>query len=187
MAAQPRKGSSSTRPASKSGSGVRPKIVRSHAPVDEDEIESFRMPRRRERRESVLKTVLADRGHEFGGVALICFGILLSISIYVEFAGPLGRLLDTTFSSLLGVGRFVLPVVIIAAGFASINRKSLQHRIRLAFGWTVLCVGILAVVHIIWGTSFGELDNASVSRTGGWFGWIVGEPLQSLMGSFAAV
>jgi DNA segregation ATPase FtsK/SpoIIIE, S-DNA-T family len=187
MAAQPRKGSSRTRPASKSGSGVRPKIVRSHAPVDEDEIESFRMPRRRERRESFLKTVLAGRGHEFGGVALICFGILLSMSIYVEFAGPLGRLLDTTFSSLLGVGRFVLPVVIIAAGFASINRKSLQHRIRLAFGWTVLCVGILAVVHIIWGTSFGDLDNASVSRTGGWFGWIVGEPLQSLMGSFAAV
>ena len=120
MAAQPRKGSSRTRPASKSGSGVRPKIVRSHAPVDEDEIESFRMPRRRE---SFLKTVLAGRGHEFGGVALICFGILLSMSIYVEFAGPLGRLLDTTFSSLLGVGRFVLPVVIIAAGFASITRK----------------------------------------------------------------
>ena len=187
MAAQPRKGSSSARPASISGSGVRPKIVRSHAPVDEDEIESFRMPRRRERRESVLKTVLAGRGHEFGGVALICFGILLSMSIYVEFAGPLGRLLDTTFSSLLGVGRFVLPVVIIAAGFASINRKSLQHRIRLAFGWTVLCVGVLAVIHIIWGTSFGDLTNKAVSRTGGWFGWIVGEPLQSLVGSFAAV
>ena len=189
MAAQPRKGPSRTRPASKSGSGVRPKIVRSHAPVDDDddEIQSFRMPRRRERRESVLRTVLAGRGHEFGGVALICFGILLSMSIYVEFAGPLGRLLDTTFSSLLGVGRFVLPIVIVAAGFASINRKSLQHRIRLAFGWTVLCVGILAVVHIIWGTSFGDLTNDGVSRTGGWFGWIVGEPLQSLMGSFAAV
>ena len=187
MAAQPRKGSSRTRPASSSGSGSRPKIVRSHAPVEEDEIESFRMPRRRERRESVLKSVLEGRGHEFGGVALICFGILLSMSIYVEFAGPLGRLLDTTFSSLLGVGRFVLPIVIVAAGFASINRKSLQHRVRLACGWTVLCVGILAVIHIIWGTSFGDLDNDAVSRTGGWFGWIVGEPLQSLMGSFAAV
>ena len=187
MAAQPRKGSSRTRPASSSGSGSRPKIVRSHAPVEEDEIESFRMPRRRERRESVLKSVLEGRGHEFGGVALICFGILLSMSIYVEFAGPLGRLLDTTFSSLLGVGRFVLPIVIVAAGFASINRKSLQHRVRLACGWAVLCVGILAVIHIIWGTSFGDLDNDAVSRTGGWFGWIVGEPLQSLMGSFAAV
>ena len=134
-----------------------------------------------------MKSVLEGRGHEFGGVALICFGILLSMSIYVEFAGPLGRLLDTTFSSLLGVGRFVLPIVIVAAGFASINRKSLQHRVRLACGWTVLCVGILAVIHIIWGTSFGDLDNDAVSRTGGWFGWIVGEPLQSLMGSFAAV
>ena len=187
MAAQPRKGSSRTRPASSSGSGSRPKIVRSHTPVDEDEIESFRMPRRRERRESVLKSVLEGRGHEFGGVALICFGILLSMSIYVEFAGPLGRLLDTTFSALLGVGRFVLPIVIIAAGFASINRKSLQHRVRLAFGWTVLCIGILAVIHIIWGTSFGDLTNDGVSRTGGWFGWIVGEPLQSLVGPFAAV
>jgi len=99
----------------------------------------------------------------------------------------LGRLLDTASSSLLGVGRFVLPIVIIAAGFASINRKSLQHRVRLAFGWTVLCVGILAVIHIIWGTSFSDTDNAVVSRTGGWFGWLAGEPLQSLMGSFAAV
>ncbi|MFM1839775.1 MAG: translocase FtsK, partial [Actinomycetota bacterium] len=134
-----------------------------------------------------MKSILEGRGHEFGGVALSCFGILLSMSIYVEFAGPLGRLLDTTFSSLLGVGRFVLPIVIVAAGFASINRKSLQHRVRLASGWTVLCVGILAVIHIIWGTSFGDLDNDAVSRTGGWFGWIVGEPLQSLMGSFAAV
>ena len=187
MVAQPRKGSSRTRPASKSRSGRRPKIVRSHAHVEEDESESFRFPSRRVRRPSVLKSVLEGRGHEFGGIALICFGILLSISIYVEFAGPLGRLLDTTSSSLLGVGRFVLPVVIIAAGFASINRKSLQHRVRLAFGWTVLCVGILAVIHIIWGTSFLDTDNAVVSRTGGWFGWLAGEPLQSLMGSFAAV
>lgn len=187
MAAQPRKGSSRTRPASQSGSGRRPKIVRSHAHAQENEIESFRFRRRRERRPSVLKSVLEGRGHEFGGIALICFGILLSISIYVEFAGPLGRLLDTTSSSLLGVGRFVLPVVIIAAGFASINRRSLQHRVRLAFGWTVLCVGILAVIHIIWGTSFLDTDNAVVSRTGGWFGWLAGEPLHSLMGSFAAV
>ena len=187
MAAQPRKGSSRTRPASKSGSGVRKKIVRSHAPVDEDEIESFRMPRQRERRDSVLKTVLAGRGHEFGGIALICLGILLSMSIYVEFAGPLGHLLDTTFSSLLGVGRFVLPIVIIAAGFASINKMSVQHRVRLACGWSVFCVGVLAIIHIIWGTSLSKTGNESVSGTGGWLGWTVGEPLQSLMGSFAAV
>jgi S-DNA-T family DNA segregation ATPase FtsK/SpoIIIE len=166
---------------------VRKKIVRTHAPVDEDEIESFRMPRQRERRESVLKSVLAGRGHEFGGIALICLGILLSMSIYVEFAGPLGHLLDTTFSSLLGVGRFVLPIVIIAAGFASINKMSVQHRVRLACGWSVFCVGVLAIIHIIWGTSLSKTGNESVSGTGGWLGWTVGEPLQSLMGSFAAV
>lgn len=177
MANKPRRGSTRVR----TGKSRPPRIVRSHAVVDPDE-PTYQQPRR----QSHMRAAIAGRGHEFGGIALICMGVLLSFSIYVTIAGPLGRGLNSSLSWLIGVGRFVLPVVCIAAGAAFIRRTEVQHRVRLAFGWSIVWVSILGLIHIVWGANDIHADLGALARAGGWLGALVGEPLRGLLSGIGA-
>ncbi|MEO5974934.1 MAG: DNA translocase FtsK 4TM domain-containing protein [Ilumatobacteraceae bacterium] len=177
MANKPRRGSTTVR----TGKGRRPKAVRSHHPVDPDEPVNQRPPRL-----SHMRSALVGRGHEFGGIALICTGILLSFSIYVTIAGPLGRGLNSSLSWLLGVGRFVMPVICITAGVAFIKRTEVQHRVRLAFGWSTVWVSILGLIHIVWGANDIHANLDALARAGGWLGALVGEPLRGMLSGIGA-
>jgi S-DNA-T family DNA segregation ATPase FtsK/SpoIIIE len=173
MATKPRKASDRPRAA------TAPKRVRTH------HAEPTEAPMR-PRRKSMLAQVVEGRGHEFGGVALLCFGVLLAMSVYLGVAGPLGRALDTALSALIGVGRFVMPLLVIAAGIAFIKRAEVQHRVRLTVGWTVVAISLLGIVHIIWGVGQTELDVDALERAGGWIGWLVAQPLSELTTRLAA-
>jgi hypothetical protein len=104
MATKPRKATARPRAASA------PKRVRSHHVVD-DSMVGVARPRRK----SALALVVEGRGPEFGGVALLCLGVLLAMSVYLGVAGPLGRALDTAVSILSVVGRFAIPILVVAA------------------------------------------------------------------------
>ena len=172
MATKPRK--ASPRPRAQA-----PRPVRSHAQEDPSEIVARRRP-------SVVREIMRGRGHEFGGVALVCLGILLAMSVYAEMAGPLGRLLDTTLSSLIGVARFLTPFMAVGFGVAFVKRAEVQHRVRLSLGLAVIATSILGIVHIVWGSSAGDTDLDSMSRSGGWLGWLAGQPLSNVTTRLAA-
>ena len=182
MATKPRKGSSSrrtqSRPAPRGDAQIRP--LRSHKRVDPDEMQF-----RRARRPSILKSILEGRGHEFGGIALVCLGILLFMSVYAHIAGPVGRGLNTLLSWTIGIGRYVIPVLVIGAGVAFIKRTEVQHRVRLAFGWTVLSTAVLSEVHILKGGGSIHAEMNALSSAGGWMGWLIGEPLRQSIGGIA--
>ena len=182
MATKPRKGSQSgraqSRPASRGDAQIRP--LRSHKPIDQEEMQF-----RRVRRPSVLKSVLEGRGHEFGGIALVCLGILLFMSVYANIAGPVGRGLNTVLSSTIGLGRFVIPVLVIGAGVAFIQRTEVQHRVRLAFGWAVFSTAVLSEIHILKGGGSINAEINALSSAGGWMGWLIGEPLRQSIGGIA--
>ena len=177
MANKPRRGSTTVR----TTKGGRAKIVRSHTAIDPDE-PTYQRPQR----PSHLRAIIAGRGHEFGGIALICFGVLLSFSVYATIAGPLGRGLDSSLSWLIGVGRFVLPIVCIVAGVAFIKRTEVQHRVRLGFGWGIVWVSVLGLIHIVWGANDIHADLGALARAGGWLGALVGEPLRGLLSGIGA-
>ena len=99
-------------------------------------------------------------------------------SIYVNVAGPLGRFFDNSLSSLIGVARFVVPWICVAAGIAFVRRAEVQHRVRLAFGWGIVWVSILGLVHILFGVNDVQADVDALSNAGGWLGWFVAEPLR---------
>lgn len=177
MANKPRRGYTGVRTAK----GGRPKMVRSHHVTDPDESVVQQSPR-----PSHIRAAIAGRGHEFGGIALVCMGVLLSFSVYVTIAGPLGRGLNSSLSWLIGVGRFALPVVCIVAGVAFIKRAEVQHRVRLAFGWSIVWVSILGLIHIVWGANDIHADLNALARAGGWLGALFGEPLRGLLSGIGA-
>ncbi len=127
------------------------------------------------------REVVRGREVEFWGVGLISTGIVLVLSMYLHMAGPLGRGIDTTFGWLLGLGRFALPVVVVGIGVAMVRRRSVEHRVRLAIGWTVVVLAVLGVLHVINGADKIVADVDAMSQAGGWFGAIVGEPLRSTL------
>ena len=182
MATKPRKGSQSgraqSRPASRGDAQIRP--LRSHKPIEQEQMQF-----RRVRRPSVLKSVLEGRGHEFGGIGLVCFGILLFMSVYADIAGPVGRGLNTVLSSTIGIGRYVIPALAIGAGVAFIKRTEVQLRVRLAFGWAVFSIAVLSEIHILKGGGSINAEINALSSAGGWMGWLIGEPLRQSIGGIA--
>ena len=130
---------------------------------------------------SGAREVVRGREVEFWGIALISAGIVLVLSMYVKMAGPLGEAIDTVFGWLLGLGRFALPVVIAGIGVAMVRRRSIEHRLRLGIGWSIVVIAILGLLHVINGADSIVADVDAMSNAGGWLGAILGEPLRSTL------
>ncbi len=182
--ARPKKGShraagrgesrSSSRGESRQGDNVRPiRALREHEV--EDEPTRYRVV---SQHGPIFGGLFEGRAHEFSGLGLIAFGALLVLSVYLKLAGPLGRVLDSFTSVTIGVGRFFLPILCIGLGVALARRKSWQNQVRTSIGWTSLTGVLLGLTHVF----FSDVEN----RTGGWFGYVVGEPTQNSLSDIGA-
>ena len=137
--------------------------------------------------EPVLKPILAERAGELMGMFFVVLGVLLSLSVYVSVVGPVGRGLDTSLRWTVGLGRYVLPVVCLGLGVALLKRVSIEHRVRLTFGWLVVSVALLGAMHVFLAANELEISLGALEGAGGWLGWLVGEPLESSLSPVGAV
>ena len=137
--------------------------------------------------EPVLKPLLAERAGELLGMLLVVVGVLLSLSVYVSVVGPVGRGLDTGLRWTVGLGRYVLPVVCLGLGAALLKRVSIEHRVRLTFGWLVVSIALLGLLHVFLAADALEISLGALEGAGGWLGWLVGEPLESSLSPVGAV
>ena len=182
--ARPKKGShgangrgesrSSSRGESRHGDNVRPIMALREHEVD-DEPTRYRVV---SQHGPIFGGLFEGRAHEFSGLGLIAFGALLVLSVYLKLAGPLGRALDSFSSFTIGVGRYFLPILCIGLGVALARRKSWQNQVRTSIGWTSLTGVLLGLTHVF----FSDVEN----RTGGWFGYAVGEPTQNSLSDIGA-
>ena len=137
--------------------------------------------------EPVLKPILAERAGELMGMFFVVLGVLLSLSVYVSVVGPVGRGLDTSLRWTVGLGRYVLPMVCLGLGVALLKRVSIEHRVRLTFGWLVVSVALLGVMHVFLASNDLEISLGALEGAGGWLGWLVGEPLESSLSPVGAM
>ncbi len=137
--------------------------------------------------EPVLKPILAERAGELFGMLFMVLGVLLSLSVYVSVVGPVGRGLDTSLRWTVGLGRYVLPAVCLGLGVALLKRVSIEHRVRLTFGWLVVSIALLGVLHVFLAANELEISLGALEGAGGWLGWLVGEPLESSLSPVGAV
>ena len=131
------------------------------------------------RGESQMAQVVQGREVEFWGIGLVSVGLLLILSMYAHMAGPLGSVIDKTFGWLFGLGRFALPLVTIAIGVAMVRRRSVEHRVRLSVGWGIEVLTVLGLLHLARGEDKIVASVGAMSKAGGWFGAVIGEPLRS--------
>ena len=142
---------------------------------------------RRGQASAELREAIEGREHEFAGIGFIAAGVLLGLAIYVNLAGPLGRGVETVVGWLTGLGRFVVPIALIAIGAALVGKGQSMRRFRLAIGWGLLGLSLLGLLHVVRGPDKIMADFDTLGRAGGWIGALVGEPLRSLIASGGAI
>ncbi|MDX2379060.1 MAG: DNA translocase FtsK 4TM domain-containing protein [Acidimicrobiia bacterium] len=141
---------------------------------------------RRDQAEAELRGAVAGREHEFIGLGLIGVGALLALAIYLDLAGPLGRGVETLTGWFTGLGRYVVPVVLIVSGIAFVRRGRSYSPFRLVAGWLLVCMAALGLLHLISGPDKISAGVDDLGDAGGWFGALAAEPLRALLATAGA-
>jgi S-DNA-T family DNA segregation ATPase FtsK/SpoIIIE len=121
------------------------------------------------------------------GLVVVVAGVLLGLAVYLRVAGPVGSGIDTGLGALVGVGRYVLPIALLACGVALLLDGRSEHRLRLALGVGLATVALLGLLHLAEGPHDIAGTPSEVEGAGGWLGAVVGEPARQLIAPAGAV
>jgi S-DNA-T family DNA segregation ATPase FtsK/SpoIIIE len=121
------------------------------------------------------------------GLLVVVAGVLLGLAVYLRVAGPVGSGIDTGLGALVGVGRYVLPVALLACGVALLLDGRSENRLRLALGVGLTTVALLGLLHLAKGPQEVAASPSEVEGAGGWLGAVVGEPARQLIAPAGAV
>lgn len=139
-----------------------------------------------------LRQAVEGREHEFIGVVLLGFGVLLGLAMYFDLAGPFGRGVEAFVGWFLGLGRFVLPVALVSSGIALVKKGQSSSPPRLVLGWSLIGLAALGLFHVFRTPDsmnpFADdgPDVRTLGEAGGWAGAAVGAPLQALVATAGA-
>ncbi|MDA3031695.1 MAG: DNA translocase FtsK [Actinomycetota bacterium] len=143
---------------------------------------------RGDRAASELRGALEGREHEFLGLGLIGGGVLCALAVYVDdLAGPLGRGSETLIGWFMGLGRFAVPLILIATGVSLVKRGRSSSPVRLAVGWTAITLSLLGLLHLLRGPDKISASADDLGLAGGWFGALAAEPLRAAVDGPGAV
>ncbi len=133
-----------------------------------------------------LRGAVGGREHEFIGLGLIGLALMLGLAVYLDLAGPLGRGIETLSGWLFGLGRYAVPVVLVAGGVSMLRRGRSASPVQLVVGWSLMSLSVLGLLQVARGPE--DLGGAAdeVSEAGGWIGAMVGAPLEALLATAGA-
>ena len=133
-----------------------------------------------------IRQAVNGREHEFWAIAFMAGGILVGLAVVFQQAGPVGRGADAGLGAVIGLGRYVLPVIFLAVGVALLRGGQLATRTRLTFGWGGVLLACLGVLHVVRGPrAYTGVD--ALGGAGGWLGAAVGETLRTLLSPVGAI
>ncbi len=141
---------------------------------------------RRTRAQDDLRGAVEGREHEFVGIGLIGGGVLLGLGMYWNLAGPVGRGIEKLFGWITGIGRFVVPLVLIAVGIALVHKGRSSNPFRLVLGWGLMALSALGFLHLVRGPDKISAGFDELGTAGGWLGALVAEPLRAMLASGGA-
>ncbi len=142
--------------------------------------------RRRNQAQAELRQAVSGREHEFIGIVLVGAGVLIGLATYFDLAGPLGRAVEAFVGWFLGLGRFVLPVVLVSSGVALVKKGQSSSPIRLVIGWGLVGVALLGMLHVVRDPE-SLSSPGDVGEAGGWFGVAIVEPMRALVATAGTV
>ena len=157
-------------------------------PARETADTSGEQPRRAEApRSAAPQSLFAARRDEFIGIAYVAAGVLVGLGIYFNLAGPFGRGVEQVVGWLTGLGRYLVPVILVTFGVVLVRQGHTTHRVRFAVGFALTGLSLLGMLHVVRGPAKIMSGFSTLGKAGGWFGALVGEPSQRLLGKPATM
>jgi DNA segregation ATPase FtsK/SpoIIIE, S-DNA-T family len=136
--------------------------------------------RRSRRKKQQLEFNLAEHiSREITGIFLIAVSILSFLSLN-QNAGALGKFWESTIlTPLLGVGAFVLPVILLIVGLSLLLTEKIEFAFRRIFGIGLFIISALGIVHLN-----APMDNLfeSAGEYGGYVGFVANFILFMMIG-----
>ncbi len=136
--------------------------------------------------QSGLSQAMGGREHEFIGLGLIGAAIVLGLAVYLDLAGPLGRGVETLAGWLIGLGRYVFPLVLVAVGVSFVRRGRSSNPLQLAIGWSIVSLSALGLLQVFLGPDSVSDGADELVDAGGYVGALVGSPLEALLATAGA-
>jgi len=130
-----------------------------------------------EEKPAKLSTLHGDVKRSVAAIFLFALAILFILgflsSAKILDAGVLGKLLDSLAGLLFGVGKYVSPLILIAAGIILLFRKETAFYVSKLLGLAVAFVSVLGLIHILAYEPGTMLAVAQHGGGGGFFGYAI--------------
>ena len=142
-----------------------------------------------------MSAVAAGHATDLWGVALVTVGVLFALAFYAGSLGPAGRFARVAMGDLLGWGRFLVPLVLIAVGVRMFMGRGIdtpddgrtrREPARAVLGGALILLAISGIAALAGGSPAIGASTAALSSAGGWVGAVIADPLGSALGGFGA-
>ncbi len=122
------------------------------------------------------------------GLFIVFLFALAGISILslLDLAGNAGQAIKNSLASSFGLGRYLVPVILMLLGYVSLNEKKYQLTTSNYLGIVLLVLSLLAILQINL-VEGDPLSLGNLSDGGGYVGLVLSFPLLKLLGSVAAM
>jgi len=137
----------------------------------------------------MLRTAFAGRGNEMLGLGLVLGGLLAGLSIYLDKAGIVGRMIDSASGWTVGITKIALPVVMVVTGLAMFRERSEFGEItkRLPVGTVLGLSSVTGLLHMTRGRPGLGDGIDELGTAGGVLGLGVGGGLSAVVATWGAV
>ena len=144
---------------------------------------------------SAAAGAVADRRTDVWGLVLIAVAILCGLGIYADLTGPAGHGIDTATGSVIGMGRWLLPLALVALGLALLRQERADEdgtdeprgSAHLVVGSLIIGLAGTGLLHLGRGAPPIDGPVADLESAGGVIGAAIGQPLAALVATGGAV
>jgi len=119
-------------------------------------------------------------------VLLVVVG-LFSLLAEAGALGPLGHSISKGLSSLFGIGRFAIPLILIGLGAGLIWGNLEVDRTRFGWGVGLGLIGACGLGHLFGGRPTLGASTSELAHGGGWLGVLIGGGLHKTIGIAGAL
>ena len=128
----------------------------------------------------VVRNALSGRSREIVALSLFALAVICALGLLGDRAGVVGRILESALAVLVGVFRYVVPILLVWIGIALARMTASERSGRAAFGLSLLTIAFAAAAHLSGSADgFGSLED--LRGSGGVLGASVAEPLRRLI------
>ena len=136
----------------------------------------------------MARATFGGRGDEILGLLLVICGLLTGLSVYLDKAGVVGRVLDSGLGWTVGATRVILPVAMVGTGLAMFRERSELGEIskRLPIGLLMAVFSVTGLLHMGRGRPGFDDGADGLGVAGGLLGLGVGGGLEAAVATWGA-